>query len=351
LLAPKTSSMELTLVIPGLMRFEDKAYRELIAQAERMRALEMIISRAQRLKTNTHSLESTLGRLFGMSEELTINLPVAALSHYLKFGELTDYWYMHCDPVVMQPNRDHLMMFGNDLLDISEQEAEQLVSDINATYHDQPWQLKMLSPTQWVLEMQQTPKIKTKPLNRVLGKKINEYLPTGEDAKIWHVLLNELQMLLHSHPVNRARDTKGISTINSVWFWGEGRLPRDLNSSMVTNWAQCWSNHTATLGLAKLFNIPRVDCPANASIWLEQAITPGQHLVVMDTLDSSSLVIDPFDWWQALSELNEQWLAPLVSALQKNTLSKLTLVTAEGRSYVLTPKLAKRWWKRIKPLV
>jgi len=333
------------------MRFEEKAYRELLAQAERLPALEMIISRAQRLQTNPHSFESTLGQLFGLSEELTSNLPVAALSHYLKFGEYSDNWYMHCDPVLMQPNRDHLMMLGNDLLNISEQEAEQIISDINATYHDQSWQLKMLSPTQWVLEMQEIPRIKTIPLSRVSGKKINEYLPTGEDARTWHALLNELQMLLHSHLVNQAREANGLSTINSVWFWGEGRLPRDLNRSIGNNLVQCWSNHTATLALAKLFNIPRVDCPANAVIWLEHAITPGHHLVVIDALDSSSLVRDPFDWWQALSELNEQWLVPLLSALQKNTLSKLSLVAGGGRSYVLTPALAKRWWKRVKPLV
>ena len=102
--------MELTLVVPGLLRFEDKSYRELVVQAERIPALELIISRSQRLKTNGYNLESSLGELFGLSEELTSSLPVAALSHYLKFGELNDNWYMPCDPVVMQPNRDHLLM-------------------------------------------------------------------------------------------------------------------------------------------------------------------------------------------------------------------------------------------------
>jgi hypothetical protein len=348
-LASKTSSLELTLVVPGLLRFEDKAYREFFAQAERIPALELIISRAQRLKTNKHSLESTLGDLFGLSEDLTSSLPVAALAHYLKFGETNDNWYMHCDPVVIQPNRDHLLMLGNDLLDISEQEAEQIISDINAMYHDQPWQLIMLSPIQWVLELQQNPEIKTNSLNTVLGKKVNEYLPDGEDARAWHALLNELQMFLHSHPVNQARAVNGLSTFNSVWFWGEGRMPRNFSSPVVKHWLQCWSNHTTTLALARLLNIPRVDCPANANIWLEHAITSGQHIVVIDTLESSGF--DPFEWWQALSELNEQWLVPLIPALQTNALSKLSLVTGAGRTYDLTPALAKRWWKRIKPLV
>lgn len=348
-MASKTSSLELTLVIPGLLRFEDKAYRELVAQAERIPALELIISRAQRLKTNQHSFESTLGNLFGLSEDLISSLPVAALAHYLKFGELNDNWYVHCDPVVIQTNRDHLLMLGNDLLEISEDEAEQIISDINAMYHDQPWQLIMLSPKQWVLELQEDPGIKTYSLNTMLGKKVNEYMPAGEDTKPWHALLNELQMFLHSHPVNQARATNGLSTFNSVWFWGEGRLPRNINNQVAKHWVQCWSNQTTTLALARLFNIPRVDCPVNANEWLEHAITPGQHIMVIDTLESSGF--DPFEWWQALSELNEQWLAPLIAALQTNALCKLSLVTAAGRTYEITPALAKRWWKQIKPLV
>lgn len=350
-MATNTLAKELTLVIPGLMRFEDKAYREIIIQAERVPALELIMSRAQCLKTDSKSIESVLGKLFGLSEELTSNLPVAALSHYLKFGELNNNWYIRCDPVVMQPNRDHLLLLGNELFELSEQAAEQIISDINATYQDLPWQLKMLSPKHWVLEMEQQPGIKTIPLHSVVGKNINDYLPTGEDSTSWHVLLNELQMLLHSHTVNRERESKGLPTINSVWFWGEGQLPRDIKKSEDLGWVQCWSNHSTTLALARLCKIPRVDCPINANTWLEQAITPGQHLVVIDTLDSSGLALDPFDWWQALMELNEQWISPLLSALQTKELSKLVLNTGDGRSFMLTAKMAKRWWKRIKPLV
>jgi hypothetical protein len=352
-LTSKTSPLELTLVLPGLLRFEKKAYRELFAQAESLPALELIISRSQRLQSKAHDFESVLGDLFDLPAVVSSSLPAAALARYLKFGEFNDCWYMHCDPVAIQPNRDHLMMLGNDLLDISEQEAEQIISEINATYHDQPWQLLMLSPKQWVLELKSTPKINTHTLKTVLGKKINEYLPTGEDAKTWHALLNELQMLLHTHPVNRTREANGLPTINSVWFWGEGKLPGniDISASEKNKWAQCWSNHTTTLALAKLADIPRVDCPLNANNWFEHAITPGHHLVVTDKLDITDITMDPFDWWQALSDMNEQWFAPLLSALKSNSLNKLTLLSGEGRSYVLTPALAKRWWKRIKPLV
>ena len=344
------NSREIVLVIPGFKLIEDRAYRELLTPAGRLPALELIVARSRQVKSSACNLDDTLCQLFGMPLAAGSNLPVAALAHSLQFETSSEYWYIQCDPVVMQPNRDYLMMLGNDMLDLSAQEAEQIIMDINATYHDQPWQLKMLSPRQWVMEMPQAAAIRTHPLNSVVGKKINDYLPHGSDARTWHALMNELQMFMHSHPVNQSRATSGLDAVNSVWFWGEGFFPTITEHATVSRWVQCWSNHAPTLALAKLNKIPRVDLPVTANTWLERAITPGQHLVMIDNLDLAGLVMDPVSWWQALSQLNEQWFTPLLSALQNNTLSKITLVTADGHSYELTSVLAKRWWKQIKTL-
>ncbi|WP_455221556.1 hypothetical protein [Kaarinaea lacus] len=346
------TTKEITLVIPGLQRFEENGYRELSASVGRLPALELILARARKSRTAGHNLDDILCNLFGLALAADTRLPVAALAHSLQYETDAKYWYMHCDPVVIQPNRDHLMLLGNDMLDYSKQEAEQIISDINATYHDQPWQIKMLSPKHWVMEALQAPAIQTYALNSAVGRKINDYLPQGRDAKAWHVLLNELQMLLHSHPVNQSRSMQGLAAANSVWFWGEGYFPTGTNDSAVVRWAQCWSNHIPTLALARLNKIPRTDLPESAHSWLNDAITPGQHLVVIDSLDAPEVFLDPVTWWQVLLQLNEQWFTPLLSALRSGgALSKLTILSASGWSYELTPSLAKRWWKRVKTLV
>ncbi|KPJ95149.1 MAG: hypothetical protein AMJ55_04575 [Gammaproteobacteria bacterium SG8_15] len=348
----KMTSKEITLIVPGLRRFEDAGFRELSASAGRLPALELIFARARKTSTSNCNLDETLGSLFGLSLAADTSLPAAALAHSFKYETPADHWYIHCDPVVIQPNRDHLMLLGNDMLDYSEQDAEQLISDINATYSDQPWQVKMLSPRQWVMEMPHTPAIHTCSMHSTVGRRINDFLPQGQDARAWHALMNELQMLLHSHPVNQSRNMSGRVAANSVWFWGEGVLPVPANDSASARWAQCWSNHNSTLALARLNKIPRVDLPASADIWLEQAITPGQHLIVIDSLDLPAVSLDPVTWWQVLMQLNEQWFAPLLSALRSNgALAKLTLMSADGWCYELTPTLAKRWWKRVKALV
>jgi hypothetical protein len=47
---------------------------------------------------------------------------------------------------------------------------------------------------------------------------LERFLPQGADLKHWQRLLTELQMLLHSHPVNAARAQRGAPPINSFWL-------------------------------------------------------------------------------------------------------------------------------------
>lgn len=47
---------------------------------------------------------------------------------------------------------------------------------------------------------------------------LEAFLPSGRDLKRWQKLLTELQMLLHTHPVNQARIARRVRPINSLWL-------------------------------------------------------------------------------------------------------------------------------------
>ena len=49
-------------------------------------------------------------------------------------------------------------------------------------------------------------------------------------TKRWHSILNEIQMVLHEHPVNEAREGRGEPPVNSVWLWGAGPMPGDVDA-------------------------------------------------------------------------------------------------------------------------
>ena len=345
---------DVTLLVPGLMNIEHEALRlfaqESAKQGERLSALEQILSRARRQNESASSFETLLFSLFEVSRDENQDVPVAALNWLLYHGEAPSQWMMRADPVCVQPNRDHLIMMGNDMLNISDDEAQCLVNDINDTYADTGWQLHALSPSHWIIQSPQPLDMTTYPLQSVLGKNISQYLPYGGDSAAWHAVMNELQMFLYAHPVNREREAKGLPVINSVWLWGGGVLPDESKSDQSIPWVQCWSDNAVVQALAKMKQLPRVDLPEDGNVWLKQAITGGQHLLVLDDLHVPLSIMDPYQWWQDLVQFNAQWLQPLVMALQQGNIARLELITDAGQRYELTPSLAKRWWKRVRPL-
>ncbi|MCM0035482.1 MAG: hypothetical protein NBV66_06815 [Burkholderiaceae bacterium] len=49
---------------------------------------------------------------------------------------------------------------------------------------------------------------------------VSDWWPQAESMKAWRKILNEVQMLWHTHPVNDHRATKGLEPINSLWLYG-----------------------------------------------------------------------------------------------------------------------------------
>ena len=58
----------------------------------------------------------------------------------------------------------------------------------------------------------------------LIGEPLRPNLPRGKDARLVERWMNELQMLLFTHPVNAAREACGVPPINLVWLWGFGSL-------------------------------------------------------------------------------------------------------------------------------
>ncbi len=60
------------------------------------------------------------------------------------------------------------------------------------------------------------------PPHDITGKPIKEYIPTNPNAaKLYDMMVRSYE-LLKDHPVNKAREAKGLRPANSMWLWGEG---------------------------------------------------------------------------------------------------------------------------------
>jgi 2,3-bisphosphoglycerate-independent phosphoglycerate mutase len=62
------------------------------------------------------------------------------------------------------------------------------------------------------------------PPHDLIGKEISPFFPQMNEPVL--TLMKESQRLLKNHPVNLARESKGLPPANSIWLWGQGRSPQ-----------------------------------------------------------------------------------------------------------------------------
>lgn len=334
--------MSLILVIAGLLgkytdhsrRVHHKSLRALLARAD-----------CSRLAGAT-SLEATLFALFNITPEAGSDLPVAAVTRVLDLAVIDKGWWLRADPVHLSPQRDRLILTDASQLDITQDEANRLCAEIAEVYKADGWLLKAPRPWRWYLKPQQAPRLLTTPLVDVIGRDIHPYLPQGRDGKVWHTILNEVQILLHTSKVNDEREKLGKPPINSLWFWGGGQLPPIGSPGL----AQVMSNEPVALALARLTETPGTAPPENFETWIRGATPTGEHLVVLDRGRELELHTEPEGWMDYGRQLERDWFVPLLAALKSNRLASLRLVTDTGQQFHLTPGLARRWWRWARPL-
>ncbi|HEX7045116.1 MAG TPA: hypothetical protein VF203_10935 [Burkholderiales bacterium] len=333
----------MTLLIPGLLDFSvDGGERDDIPAAP---ALGTILARADRLSVPGGCLEEQLFALFGVEAPEEGDFPVASVTRVLDLGVIDKGWWLRADPVHLRPERDRLILFDTQAVPLSQEEASRLAAEVSETYAADGWLLKAPRPGRWYLKPPRVPRITTTALPHVVGKDIHPYLPQGRDGKAWHTVLNEVQILLHTAAVNAERERRGELPINSLWFWGGGRLP----SVAPVEWVQVSSEEPVSLALARLAQIRTSARPGTFAEWQRQASARGAHLVVLDQLRAAVQYGEREQWRIFVEQLERDWMAPLLSALRTQELAALTLYLGGG-AYRLTAAQTRRWWRRRRPL-
>lgn len=63
------------------------------------------------------------------------------------------------------------------------------------------------------------------PPHDISDKAICTFLPYGEYADEFLELMETSYKLLSNHPINKQREMKNLNPANSIWLWGEGKMP------------------------------------------------------------------------------------------------------------------------------
>lgn len=335
---------QLTLYLPGLLSVRGNDFKA----AGEFHALESILARAvmQPGVAGPTGNEYILFRLFGLEQEENADLPVAAVSRMHDMGVIDNDWWLRADPVHLSLEQDRLILTDARKLDITPEEANRMVTEIMEVFTTDGWLLKAPRTDRWYLKPASAPKISTTLLTQAIGQDVHPLLPRGPDGKAWHTTLNEIQILLHTMTVNAEREKTGKLPINSLWFWGGGRLPR----IKPVAWVRIWSKEPVSLSLARLSGTPAETAPDRFEDWQKLAARPGEYLVVLDDAHHAALCGNFTEWNNSMQRLERDWLSPLLQALKSNSVSKATLITDEGKYFSITSRQARHWWRFRRPL-
>jgi hypothetical protein len=344
----------LSLVVPGL--FGPGGAQE---TSPAVPSLETLLARASRRDGPPAGFEATLCALFHLSMDPERDLPIAPVTLLVDTG-LADTgpadagappsgWWLRADPICLQADRERLVLFDSGFLGIEQGEADALVAEINRMLGGEGWSLQAPHPERWYLRLTGRPLLQTTPMSQVMGRDVWPHLPQGEDARAWQARLTEVQMLMHTHPVNQAREASGRMPINSLWLWGGGELPPIPHA----DWAQVWSHEPLARGLAALGAVGCESLPGDAQEWLARC-GPGQHLMVLDDALRPSQWGERGVWAERLARWDRLWFGPLLAALKQRgkqrRLMSLTLYSGAGAAYRVHPSDLWRWWRPRRPL-
>jgi hypothetical protein len=338
---------QLTLLVPGLLgSAHDPNPGHGDRGGPRLPALEALLARSERAAGAYQGLEATLFDLFAADTEQGADLPVAAVTRVLDLGVIDKGWWLRADPVHLVPDRDRLILTDASRLDIRPEEAQALAGEIAEVYTAEGWVLKAPRPGRWYLKPPRAPRLLTTPLADVIGRDIHPYLPQGKDGKAWHTILTEMQILLHTAKANESREQQGKPPINSLWFWGGGRLP----ALGAHPFVRVWSDEPLGLAFARLSQTPSEGLPAGFTDWQQRARHDGEHLLVLDGLRLLAHCGDAGEWRNLLEALERNWFAPLLDSLKRGALTGARILTDRATRFRLTPRGARRWWRRRRPI-
>ncbi|MGH8160384.1 MAG: phosphoglycerate mutase [Rhodanobacter sp.] len=192
--------------------------------------LRELLSRADRLADGAAGYLGGLGEYF---QGVDAALPAAALTREFLSGDAGDATWLAADPAWIQPDMNGVRLLACGQLQLDMAEAQALAAPLQPVFDEAGMQLHLSTPDRWHLKL---PPGMTLPTfaapEQALGEDLSQHLPAGTEGRRWRVLLNEIQVLLHQHPLNTQRRARGVAPVNSLWLWGGGSLPGPLPSDL-----------------------------------------------------------------------------------------------------------------------
>lgn len=322
--------MHCELIVPGL-------FAE--ASGSRAPGLELMLARGRSSAAQSQSTEDWLNDAFDLETE---TLPAGALTIAASGADPGEAFWARADPVHLRLMRDRLIVVPSEAIGLSVDEADRLVEALNRHFGER-LPLRRIDADRWCVRLESATALESRPSLESAGRQADPAMPAE-----WRALLNEAQMLLHTHPVNEAREARAEPTVNSLWLWGAGSAPQ----RPASKWQSVSADDPVARGLAHLAGSRHWPLPADAETWLARAAQERRHLVLLDALRVPLALGNSADYAQRLDGLEQKWFSPLLAALRAGRVGMVTVHVPDslGASFETVRSDLRRFWRRPKAL-
>ena len=275
-----------------------------------------------------HALEASLCKRFGVEKQADWPLaPIALIGEEAQ--QEAGYWFVvHPAHFVLQ--RDFFTL--GDAVRLTTEEIALLATALNQHFYQDGLKFMPSKAGDFLfLHVSHEVDVSTYLLSEAMGRDVGKHMPSGKDGMKFQALLNEVQMLLHDHPLNQAREQKGQLAVNSLWLSGGGSFHK-LNLSNHKSAVQFFANDALITGLAKWANI------ACQPLVLDFTSIENRDVV---------LVLDK------AKGLDASWFVPLLNALKAGSIKTLRChFDVHGMTFTLHLKARDTWkfWRKLKPI-
>ncbi|WP_341315032.1 regulator [Paraburkholderia sp. IMGN_8] len=274
-------------------------------------------------------------------------------------GEPGNATWACVQPVHVRIAHDHLVLIDPASLELSDDEAAALLAVARPLIEELGVRIEAPKPARWYLSGEGFGTLAGASPLRASGRNIEIWLPheahSGERSRAWMKLQNEVQMAWFEHPVNEAREARGLPAVNSIWFHAQGAA-----QPVTSPFARVFSDAAATRGLALTAGVETGAPPA--SFGALPAASDGANAHANRSAGGVTLVeLDPFSapyieqdwarWNDAFAALQTDWFEPALEALQAGRLGELGLTlcgdTGSVTLSVTRGDLRKFWRRRV----
>jgi hypothetical protein len=305
----------LTLIVPGLI-WTRQALADLTFDLP-LPAFTTLLGRGRLMQRPSQATAAILAEITGIAAPL----PAAALRRLAlreKPGPDDKGDWLCLDPVQLNFQERSLIVGDPQNLRLTDEEAAALAVALAPTFAGLG-ELEVLSPRHWNLRLlAEAPAFQALP--DAAGRAASP-LPLDAGYAAWRQAINEAQMALHAHPVNKARTAAGQPVVNSLWPWGGGRLAGLAAHTGRATHDALWSNDPVARGIARQLRIDGATLPDSFN-----SASARRPLAVFDALEHPARSGDAIVWRDELARFEADWLAPALDALRGGRLGALRLI-------------------------